>query len=70
LIAFYLQVRAQKQLSATVSSLMFLLESPFAMIFALILLGQGLTATESAGAFLIFMSAVFATFLETRPAKN
>ncbi len=54
-IAFYLQVRAQKYLSATVSSLIFLLESPFALIFSLLLLGQSLNKIESIGAAMIFL---------------
>lgn len=65
-IAFFLQVRAQKFLSATVSSLIFLLESPFALIFSLLLLGQTLKFTESIGAALIFMSAAAASMIEAR----
>jgi drug/metabolite transporter (DMT)-like permease len=63
-IAFYLQVRAQKNISRTVSSLMFLLESPFALLFSLLLLGQSLGLLESVGALLIFFSAFFATWFE------
>ena len=72
-LAFYLQVRAQKDLSPTVSSLMFLLESPFALLFSLLLLGQALGALESVGAILIFVSALGATWLEQRrhlPGKD
>lgn len=65
-LAFYLQVRAQAYLSATVSSLLFLLESPFALIFAMILLAEKLGLTESLGAALIFVSAVGASWLESR----
>jgi len=68
-IAFFLQVRAQKFLSATVSSLIFLLESPFALIFALLLLGQSLNFTESLGAVLIFLSAAGASLVEARRKK-
>jgi drug/metabolite transporter (DMT)-like permease len=68
-IAFYLQVRAQKHLSATVSSLIFLLESPFALIFAILLLHESLNTTESIGAGLIFLSATFATLIEARRKK-
>lgn len=63
-IAFFLQVRAQRQLSRTVSSLLFLLESPFAMIFSMIFLSQTLSVSESVGALLIFVSAFFATYFE------
>lgn len=65
-IAFFLQVRAQAYLSPTVSSLIFLLESPFALLFALLFLGQSLSGVESLGAVLIFMSAVAASLIEAR----
>ncbi len=65
-IAFYLQVRAQARLSATVSSLMFLLESPFALFFAMMLLGESLRLTEALGAAIIFASALFATTFEKK----
>ncbi|MBX3021830.1 MAG: DMT family transporter [Bdellovibrionales bacterium] len=68
-IAFSLQVRAQARLSATVSSLLFLLESPFAMIFAFFLLGESLGRWETLGAILIFMSALAASQLEARRKK-
>lgn len=66
LIAFYFQVRAQKELSRTVSSLLFLLESPFAMAFSILLLGERLTLLEACGALLIFVSAAAATFFEKK----
>ena len=65
-IAFYLQVKAQRYLSRTVSSIMFLLESPFAMIFSIILLSERLNARESLGALLIFVSAFLAIWIEKR----
>ena len=68
-IAFYLQVRAQAKLSPTVSSLLFLLESPFAMIFAILLMNEVLSATEALGAALIFTSAIAATLIESRQKK-
>lgn len=68
-IAFYLQVRAQRHLSRTVSSLLFLLESPFAMIFSMIFLSQTLNLSESVGALMIFASAFFATYFEGRRAR-
>jgi drug/metabolite transporter (DMT)-like permease len=69
-IAFYLQVRAQTKLSPTVSSLLFLLESPFALLFSLLLTSKSLSATESAGALLIFVAALWATRLEARSIKD
>jgi drug/metabolite transporter (DMT)-like permease len=68
-IAFYLQVRAQAHLSATVSSLFFLLESPFALLFAVLLLGESLGPLESMGAALIFLSAVAASGIEAKRKK-
>jgi len=62
-IAFYLQVRAQAHLSATLSSLLFLLESPFAMVFAIVLLGDRLSLLEAAGAALILLSAFVASLM-------
>ena len=53
LIAFYLQIKAQKVLSSTVSSLFFLLESPFALLFAFFLLGESLNMKQGIGALLI-----------------
>ena len=58
LIAFTLQVRAQAHLRPTVSSLLFLLESPFAMAFSLVLLGERLGWMELLGAVLILLGAV------------
>jgi drug/metabolite transporter (DMT)-like permease len=68
-IAFSLQVRAQAHLPPTVSSLLFLLESPFAMIFSILLLGEFLGPLEAAGAALIFLSALSASLLESRRKK-
>lgn len=67
--AFYLQVRAQAHLSATVSSILFLLESPFAMIFAVFLLGESLTNMEAVGATLIFIAAFLASLSEVKSEK-
>lgn len=68
-IAFGLQVRAQAKLSPTVSSLLFLLESPFAMVFAFFLLNESLGRLETMGALLIFLSALMASLLEARRKK-
>ncbi len=70
LIAFYLQVRAQAKLSRTVSSLMFLLESPFALMFSLLLLQEVLSGWEALGALLIFISAFAATWLESKGGQR
>jgi drug/metabolite transporter (DMT)-like permease len=65
-IAFTLQVRAQKTLSPTVSSLLFLLESPMALLFAMLFLQERLGGLEALGAGLIFFSAVAASLVESR----
>lgn len=67
--AFYLQVRAQARISTTVSSLLFLLESPFALLFAMLILGEKLGLMESIGAALIFLSAALASGIEGRRKK-
>lgn len=66
IFAFYLQVRAQARLSTTVSTLLFLLESPFALIFAMLILSESLGFKESFGAVMIFLSAIGAILLEGR----
>lgn len=69
LIAFYLQVRAQKVLSSTVSSLFFLLESPFALVFAYFLLNEHLNIQQGLGAALIMISAFMATVRERQKSE-
>ncbi len=64
-LAFALQIKAQAKLSPTVASLLCLLESPFAMIFAMALLGESLGPLEAAGAAVIFFSAVGASWIES-----
>jgi drug/metabolite transporter (DMT)-like permease len=58
MIAFALQVKAQKKISASLASLIFLLESPFAMMFGIILLNETLTSLQALGASLIILAAV------------
>lgn len=65
ILSFFLQVKAQAKLSPTVASLLCLLESPFAMIFAMYWLDERLGTYESAGAALIFASAVLASYVES-----
>ncbi|MGE0633984.1 MAG: DMT family transporter [Pseudobdellovibrionaceae bacterium] len=66
LIGFYLQVKAQRILSPSLSSLLFLLESPFAMIFAILILHEALVGFQFVGAVIIFASAICATVLESQ----
>ncbi len=56
MIAFYLQVRSQKDLSPSVASLLFLLESPSSCFFAYLLLGEQLNSWQWVGACLILIS--------------
>jgi drug/metabolite transporter (DMT)-like permease len=56
-IAFCLQVRAQKILSDMTASMLFLLESPFAFLFAFLLLGERLGFLEAMGAVIILISS-------------
>lgn len=57
-LAFFLQIRTQKVLSDTTASMLFLLESPYACLFAYFLLGDRLTSMQSLGAAVILMAAL------------
>ncbi len=59
-LAFYLQVRAQKVLSDTTASMLFLLESPYAFFFAYVLMGDRLSGWQACGA-LVILGAAFGT---------
>jgi drug/metabolite transporter (DMT)-like permease len=63
-LAFFVQVRAQKVLSDTTASVLFLLESPYAFFFAYILLGDRLSMAQSLGATLILGAALGMVALE------
>ena len=65
-IAFLAQVRAQKVISPSVASMLFLLESPFSALFAAILLGERLDSLQMVGAALILAAAAGVVHLETR----
>ncbi len=58
MIAFSLQVRAQKKLSPSVSSLIFLLESPFAAIFGFLVLNENPTLQTLIGATIILAALI------------
>lgn len=68
LIAFSLQVLAQKKLSATTASMLCLLEGPFAFIFAAIYLNEKLTLIQAFGALIILVCSFLTIFFD-RP-KN
>lgn len=61
LFAFYLQVRVQKVLSASLASLFFLLESPFAAILAFFLFKEKLSTEQWVGATLILLATLLAS---------
>lgn len=68
LIAFYLQVRAQKVLSTATASMLCLLEAPYAFLFAALLLGERLDSIQIAGAICILLSSALSVYMD-RP-KN
>lgn len=57
LLAFLIQVRSQKVLPSSTVSMLFLLESPFAALFAFWLLGEQMSWAQWIGASLILFSA-------------
>ncbi len=70
LIGFALQVRAQRVLSPSTASLIFLLESPFAALFALIFLGEKMGLLQLMGGALILLSVAYSSFVAIRPASQ
>lgn len=64
LLAFYLQVRAQRVLSTTTSSMLCLLEGPFAFFFGAIFLGERLNGVQTLGAFLILLSCALSVIFD------
>ncbi len=67
MIAFALQVRAQKVLSPSLSSLLFLLESPFAAFFAVLLLHEHVSGAQWIGAALILLATAGSVWSSTAP---
>jgi drug/metabolite transporter (DMT)-like permease len=65
-LAFFLQVRGQAGVSPTVGSILCLLESQFAMLFALLALWHMPGGLELIGAGLIFTAAIGASVGEAR----
>lgn len=70
LVAFTLQVRAQKVISPTLASLLFLLESPFATLFAIHLLGESLRTEQWVGAGLIMIAVVVSTIFDSEVTQQ
>ncbi len=70
LLAFFLQVRAQKILSSPTASMLFLLESPFSLLFSFWLLGERLSASQWTGSGLILLAAALVTLLALSRAQG
>lgn len=69
-LGFALQVKAQKVISPSLASLIFLLESPFAVFFAILLLKESLQFTQIIGGGIIIISAWGATFGPNNTTKT
>lgn len=67
LVAFWIQVRAQRHLSASTASLLFLLEAPFALLFGLLLLDEQVEMDQIVGASLILASS---SYLILKPRRQ
>lgn len=57
IVGFMIQIRAQKVLSETTAAQMFLLESPFALLFGFLFLGERIGTQQMLGAGLILLSS-------------
>ena len=64
LVAFTLQILAQKTLSSTTASLLCLLEAPFAFMFAFLLIGEKLVGWQIVGILLILLSSCLSVFMD------
>jgi drug/metabolite transporter (DMT)-like permease len=62
--AFYLQVRAQRVLSTTTSSMLCLLEGPFAFVFAAFFLQERLNWVQAVGAVVILLSCSLSIYFD------
>lgn len=68
IVGFMIQIRAQKVLSETTAAQFFLLESPFALLFGVLLLNETITWVQAIGAFLILLSSFLTLKVEGRQA--
>lgn len=57
MIGFTIQIRTQKVLHPTTASMLFLLESPFALLFGMLFLQESLSAMQLLGAWMILAAA-------------
>ncbi len=70
IIGFMIQIRAQKVLSETTAAQFFLLESPFALLFGILLLNESITWIQGLGAFLILLSSFFTLKVESQDNRK
>ena len=70
IIAFYIQIRAQKVLSDSTASMIFLLESPFAALFGFLLLNERLSSFQLSGAIIILIASILQILLEPLAKKT
>ena len=63
-IAFYIQVRAQRYIQATTASMLFLLEAPFALLFGWLFLQESISGGQALGAGLIILASLRQSLLE------
>jgi drug/metabolite transporter (DMT)-like permease len=70
LFAFALQIRAQKIISPSVASLIFLLESPFAALFAMLILKDTISLSQGFGGLLILFSSAAAIYTAEKNNKK
>jgi drug/metabolite transporter (DMT)-like permease len=64
IIAFFLQVHAQKKLSTTTASMLCLLEAPFSFLFAAFLIDEKLVGFQIFGAILILLSSALSVYID------
>jgi drug/metabolite transporter (DMT)-like permease len=66
ILAFYLQVSAQKNLPTATASMLCLLEAPFSFLFATLLLKENISPIQGFGAFIIITSAFLSVYFEQK----
>ena len=62
LLAFYFQMRAQRYVSSSTASLLFLLESPMAAVFSFYFIGEHLQGWQLVGCVIVVLSAIGVIF--------
>jgi drug/metabolite transporter (DMT)-like permease len=70
LIAFSIQISAQKRIPASIVGLIFLMESVFAALFGYLLLGETLTMMNIFGCFLVMLSVAILSLKQRRNKKR